>query len=558
MQKFYGFCVHAIEYLSAILFSVLAVAAFLKTAYVKNAYEIVIQLTWDNPILNLLFLAVFALLLWLLGEFFSHRKHGAQILLVLTCIWVFCASMLWTYFSKSGPASDCGSVYYAAKQFAKNDFSAISYRDSYFSVYPFQLGLAFFYELIFRLVRNDNFHILQGINAICLVICTISQYHLSRYFFKEKKVHIYGLLLTASCIPFIMYGSYIYGEIPSFAFLLSGSALLLSFWKTGKIRYGILSVLAITLSVMVRKNSLIFLIALTIISVLLLIKKHRELSSRAKLLFISQFLILVVLSTQILPMVQHMYANRTRTELNSGIPSSTYLAMGLMEADAGPGHYSGYNFDTFTVSADYDADLASEIGWTDYKHQVDLFLSHPGYALSFMTEKFLDQWLNAGWAIFDSIYVSFGERLPIIESCFSGSLYHVLIEYMSGYQLVLYFFTAIGCLALLPKFQRKRKNGMPSLGFDKCDLKSGKSNFDSGKYDVTSETSGLDTGLIQNSPCHLLFLLTAFGGFLVYTAWEASGRYILPYAIFVLPNAAFGAHIFINQCKGLFLKWKKK
>ena len=180
MQKFYSFCVHAIEYLSAILFSVLAVAAFLKTAYVKNAYEIVIQLTWDNPILNLLFLAVFALLLWLLGEFFSHRKHGAQILLVLTCIWVFCASMLWTYFSKSGPASDCGSVYYAAKQFAKNDFSAISYRDSYFSVYPFQLGLAFFYELIFRLVRNDNFHILQGTNAICLVICTISQYHLSR------------------------------------------------------------------------------------------------------------------------------------------------------------------------------------------------------------------------------------------------------------------------------------------------------------------------------------------------------------------------------------------
>lgn len=539
MQKIYAFCVHTIEYLCAGLFTVLAIASFLKTASVKNAYEIVIRLTWDNPLVNISFLILSLGIFLFVGKLLEQKKYGAQTLLILTCIWVFCASMLWAYFSKSGPASDCGSVYYAAKQFAINDFSALAYRDSYFSVYPFQLGLALFYELIFRIAGSDNFHILQGVNALCLVMIVISQYHITGLFFQKKKARIYGLLLTAFCIPLIMYGSYIYGEIPSFGFILFGSWMILSFWKTGKIRYGLLAIPSLVLSVMVRKNSLIFLIALIILAILLFIKKQKDLSSQKKLLFISHFLITILLCLLILPLVQQNYGKRSGTEINSGIPASTYLAMGLMEADAGPGHYSGYNFDTFTVAADYDADLASEIGWADYRVQLSYFLSHPGYGLSFMVEKFLDQWLNAGWAIFDSIYVSFGERLPIVESCFSGSLYPVLISYMSGYQFLLYFFVAIGCLSLLPVFQRKKGIASPPdvPTYDACQ--------------TTEQFSCLE-------PCHLLFLLTAFGGFLVYVAWEASGRYILPYAIFVLPNAAYGAALCVTKFERLIHAWGRK
>ena len=186
MRCFYTFCIRFLQISSFVLFGILAVTSFFLTAYVENAYEIIIRLGIDNPLLNLLFLCCFLGLIWSIGTLFSRIKHGNTILLILTCLWVFGASLLWTYFSKSGPASDCGSVYYAAKRFAVNDFSAVSYRDSYFSVYPFQLGLAFFYEIIFRLAHHDNFHILQGVNALCLVVCTISQYHLCGRFFKEN------------------------------------------------------------------------------------------------------------------------------------------------------------------------------------------------------------------------------------------------------------------------------------------------------------------------------------------------------------------------------------
>lgn len=549
MSKLYSFCQRSIHVFSVILFAILALTAFFRTAYVENAYEIVIQLRWDNPLFNILFLVCSILVYHGLCKLFTRIKHGEKILLILSCLWIFGASMLWTYFSKSGPASDCGSVYYAAKQFARNDFSALSYRDSYFSVYPFQLGLASFYELIFRFAGSDNFHILQGVNAICLVVCMLSQYGLCKQLFRSEKTALYSLLLTDFCIPFIMYGSYIYGEIPSFAFILFGSYMILLFLDSFlnncdlfpsakvslitkhlylyRILTGAFGFLSIVAAVWVRKNSLIFLIALGIILILYFIKHRTDFSLMQKVLLPLYFITMFVLAVQIIPLIQNMYAHRSGTEINRGVPTSTYLAMGLMEADAGPGGYNGYNFETFTVTADYDYDKASALGFSAYQERLDYFLAHPSYALSFLANKFMNQWLNVGWAIFDSIYISFGERLPIIESCFSGPLYNVLVDYMSGYQMVLYGLVA---LSLLPPFFHDRNKQTSSKMYS--------------------------ANIASAHPFYYLFLLTAVGGALFYMIWESSGRYVLPYAIFVLPHAAHGMALLESMLDNLFTKRK--
>lgn len=515
MKRFYTFCIRFLQISLSILFGILAISAFFRSAYLENAYEIVICLGWDNPLLNLLFLCCFLGLLGGAAGFFLRVKHGGEILLTLTCLWVFGASLLWIYFSKSGPASDCGSVYYAAKRFAVNDFSAVSYRDSYFSIYPFQLGLAFFYELIFRFVHNDNFHIIQAVNALCLVVCTISQYHLCGRLFREKEAQIYTLLLTASCLPFIMYASYVYGEVPSFAFLLFGTWMLLLFLEEGKALCGILALLSFSCGVLVRKNSLIFLIALGIILILWLFHNRSSLPRRKLVLYLAYSVLLFLLSVGTLPMVQSFYAKRSGSEINSGVPAGTYLAMGLMESEAGPGHYNGYNFDTFTLDADYDAETASQIGWNAYRERLSYFFSHPVYSLQFFGRKFCMQWLNTGWSVFDSTYVAFGERLPVIESCFSGKLYHLLKDYMTNYQMTLYLLSAL------------------------CTFSLWKTNKDDDVFVY-------------------LFPLTALGGALFFLAWEASGRYILPYAIFMLPCAGYGMQLFVRRaaqklpvfCKG--------
>ena len=257
---------------------------------------------------------------------------------------------------------------------------------------------------------------------------------------------------------------------------------------------------------LVRKNSLVFMIALGIILFLWLLKNHRKFSLKKNICYVTCFVLLFALSISVIPMVQNLYERRSSQEINPGIPSSTYLAMGLMEAEAGPGHYSGYNFDTFTVDADYDAALASEIGWNDYRERLSYFASHPGYSLQFFGRKFCMEWLNTGWSIFDSLYVSFGERLPVIESCFSGPLYGVLKDYMTNYQMVLYLLSAICTFALF----RTKRDGDVFL---------------------------------------YLFPLTAFGGALLFLAWEASGRYILPYAVFMLPYAGYGMHLLVQKIR---------
>ena len=139
----------------------------------------------------------------------------------------------------------------------------------------------------------------------------------------------------------------------------------------------------------------------------------------------------------------------------------------------------------------------------------------------------MNQWLNVGWAIFDSIYISFGERLPIIESCFSGPLYNVLVDYMSGYQMVLYGLVA---LSLLPPFFHDRNKQTSSKMYS--------------------------ANIASAHPFYYLFLLTAVGGALFYMIWESSGRYVLPYAIFVLPHAAHGMALLESMLDNLFTKRK--
>lgn len=530
MQKFYTFCIRFLQISSLILFGILAGVSFLWTASIEEPYDYVIRLKVDNPLFSFLFLICYLGILFVIGKFFSRMKRGNELCLALTCLWVFAVSLLWIYFSKNGPIADGASVYYAAKQFAKNDFSAVSYKGSYFSVYPFQYGLAFFYEMIFRLVRSDNYHILQGINSLCLVLCIISQYHLCGRFFREKKAQIYTLFFTASCAPLIMYSSFVYGEIPSITFSLFGTWMLVLFLdgpcrtsalsdgsteKTAgfspllRIFCAILALLSVSAGVLVRKNSLVFIIALGIISALWLIGNRHKFSAKRLVLYTVYFIFLFSLSTSILSLVQNRYAAHSGEPVNSGVPAASYLAMGLSETVVGPGFYDGSNFETFTEQADYDTNTAAEIAWASYRERLSFFMDNPAYSLRFFCKKFCAEWIDTGWAVFPATYNSYGDRLPLAESLFSGTLYAPFKSYVNHYRTMLYL-TAALCIFSL---SRQKK-----------------------KLDVFS----------------YLFPLTAFGGALLFLVWETSGRYILPYAVFMLPYAGYGAHLLLAWITGSF------
>ena len=516
MHRFYRFCIRFLQISSLILFGILAAASFLGTAAIEEPYDYVLHLKFDHPVLNLLFLLCYLGACFVLGELFSRTGRGNAALLILTCLWLTFASLLWTYSSKNGPIADGASVYYAAKRFAVGDFSAATYHGSYFSVYPFQYGLAFFYEMIFRLARSDNFRILQGVNALFLAVCAASQYHLCGLFFRDKKAQIYTLFFLATCAPFIMYGSFVYGEIPSITFSLFGTWMLFLFLDGSagdakplsparRALCGMLALFAIPAAVLVRKNSLIFIIALGITATLWLIRAKDWLPAKKLAFCAAYFALLFSLSVSVLPLVQRHYVARTGEQSNPGVPAASYLAMGLGETAVGPGFYDGSNFKTFTEDADYDTETAAEIAWKTYRERLSYFMDNPAYSLRFFIKKFCAEWIDTGWAVFPATYNTYGERFPLAESLFSGALHVPFRDYISNAQMALYIAAA---LCMFGIFRQKAEKNV--------------------------------------SPLLFVFPLTAFGGALLFLVWETSGRYILPYAIFMFPYAGYGARMAVG------------
>ena len=203
----------------------------------------------------------------------------------------------------------------------------------------------------------------------------------------------------------IMYSSFVYGEIPSFAALSVGCYLLLrllgssspdssyrdnvspggsspdSSYRDNVSRNdvpsvtaydyvprmlrqilftGFGSILFLTLSVMLRKNSLIPVIAVLLVLLFEALRPGRNGKMRLGLLIMA--VCLAVTSVGILPLVQKCYEKKTGNTLSSGVTAMSYLAMGMQEASRGCGWYNGFNIDTYDT-AGMDTALARSAVW---------------------------------------------------------------------------------------------------------------------------------------------------------------------------------------------------
>jgi hypothetical protein len=118
------------------------------------------------------------------------------------------------------------------------------------------------------------------------------------------------------------------------------------------------SILFLTLSVMLRKNSLIPIIAVLLVLLFEALRPGRNGKMRLGLLIMA--VCLAVTSVGILPLIQKCYEKKAGNTLSSGVTAMSYLAMGMQEASRGCGWYNGFNIDTYDT-AGMDTALANEI-----------------------------------------------------------------------------------------------------------------------------------------------------------------------------------------------------
>ena len=601
--------------LTLLLSMLLFAGSFLTTCYADNMETQQVLLRPDNPLWNLLELAGFGLLFC--GCLYLYEKIGEKFrrgLLVFTLTFVFGLGILLILFGRTVPAADALSVYNAAAEWILGNTDIIHPTVSYLSYYPQQIGLMAFLELLLRIwnltgLSVPAWHFIKLV-YVCLLCGAIWFQYLSlQYLWPEnyKKISCCYLVLVCCNLPMIMYSSFVYGEIPSFAALSVGCYLLLrllgssspdssyrdnvspggsspdssyrnnvspggsspdSSYRDNVSRNdapsvtaydyvprmlrqilftGFGSILFLTLSVMLRKNSLIPVIAVLLVLLFEALRPGRNGKMRLGLLIMA--VCLAVTSVGILPLVQKCYEKKAGNTLSSGVTAMSYLAMGMQEASRGCGWYNGFNIDTYDT-AGMDTALANEISRLAIDERLTYFREHPGYTADFYLHKHLSQWADGTYASRQATLATYGGRSAFFKEVYEGSLSGGYIEWCNAWQNVLYLGVLVFCIGSLKKRRKSRAAGhMDGRTADQMAEHTAGRTADP----IVGHTAGRTAdrpGTDRLGTDHLYVyvgLIAVLGGFLFHTFWEANSRYIFSYSLLLMPYC--GAGVYTGICR---------
>ena len=574
--------------LTLLLSMLLFAGSFLTTCYADNMETQQVLLRPDNPLWNLLELAGFGLLFC--GCLYLYKKIGEKFrrgLLVFTLTFVFGLGILLILFGRTVPAADALSVYNAAAEWILGNTDIIHPTVSYLSYYPQQIGLMAFLELLLRIwnltgLSVPAWHFIKLV-YVCLLCGAIWFQHLSlQYLWPEnyKKISCCYLVLVCCNLPMIMYSSFVYGEIPSFAALSVGWYLLLrllggsspdSSYRDNVSRNdapsvtaydyvprmlrqilftGFGSILFLTLSVMLRKNSLIPVIAVLLVLLFEALRPGRNGKMRLGLIIMA--VCLAVTSVEILPLVQKCYEKKAGNTLSSGVTAMSYLAMGMQEASRGCGWYNGFNIDTYDT-AGMDTALANEISRLAIDERLTYFREHPGYTADFYLHKHLSQWADGTYASRQATLATYGGRSAFFKEVYEGSLSGGYIEWCNAWQNVLYLGVLVFCIDSLKK---RRKSKVVGHMADQTAGHTAGCTADHMADRLDADQLGADQhgadrhGADQHGADRLYVyvgLIAVLGGFLFHTFWEANSRYIFSYSLLLMPYC--GAGVYTGICR---------
>ena len=559
--------------LTLLLSMLLFAGSFLTTCYADNMETQQVLLRPDNPLWNLLELAGFGLLFC--GCLYLYEKIGEKFrrgLLVFTLTFVFGLGILLILFGRTVPAADALSVYNAAAEWILGNTDIIHPTVSYLSYYPQQIGLMAFLELLLRIwnltgLSVPAWHFIKLV-YVCLLCGAIWFQYLSlQYLWPEnyKKISCCYLVLVCCNLPMIMYSSFVYGEIPSFAALSVGCYLLLrllgSVSPGGSYRdnvsrndapsvtahdsvprmlcqilfTGFGSILFLTLSVLLRKNSLIPVIAVLLVLLFETLRPDRNSKMRLGLLIMA--VCLAVTSVGILPLVQKCYEKKAGNTLSSGVTAMSYLAMGMQEASRGCGWYNGFNIDTYDT-AGMDTALANEISRLAIDERLTYFREHPGYTADFYLHKHLSQWADGTYASRQATLATYGGRSAFFKEVSEGSLSGGYIEWCNAWQNILYLGVLVFCIDSLKK---RRKSKVVGHMADQTAGHTAGCTADHMADQHGADRHGADRLYVY------VGLIAVLGGFLFHTFWEANSRYIFSYSLLLMPYC--GAGVYTGICR---------
>jgi len=531
MRKFtnflYTFGENAIKYLFLLLMGVLSVAAVVFTESANNMAEQKMIISIDKMYITVPLAFLLAALCMLVGNIIEKKSKRSVIVLVTgVCVWYFIVGMIFILRARSAPSADPMTVYYMADMTSRGDLSFVDYTGSYLSYYPQQIGLTSFLAGILWIFHKlplpfAEYHFIKIIYLMMICGATVAQNRIVKRLWKSDYVSAVFLVMSALNLPYIMYSTYIYSEIPAYCFFSVGACFLNEILtenrnddekvteggksskdtkinRTGikQIIYAVASIVMFTAAVFIRKNTLVMMIAVAIVVVFRLIKSLRW-------EWLAYVLVCMACCVFVLPTVTKVYENASGSRINTGVTAKSYFAMGMQEGGRGPGWYNGYNFDTFE-DAGQNSELADEISEKAISERLEYFGDHPWYTVSFYARKISTQWLDGTYASLQATHATMSERSEFFNEVYEGKYNVIYNVYCDALQTLIYVCAFLCALALVIK---KEKNIF-------------------WKY---------------------FFAICVLGGFFFHILWEGNSRYIVTYSLLIIPYSAQGLAVAKNK-----------
>ncbi len=425
----------------------------------------------------------------------SERVKIWHIILVFSVLYTAFGIYMITL-APSGLRADVWEIFNIAKQFTDTG-SIVIPRGSYLYIYPHQLGLLTLFRLLGSLANAKG---LFAANLLCVLLIQVLQIQISTLLFQNEQSSKLTAILSYFFLPVLFFILFAYNVLFSLFFALLGTYFLLRFTEKNRHFSAVLSVVFFAISVLLRSNILILLIALCIMLALKALQDKKAIYALMAILIMS----FSIVSGQ---MLRQYYENKAKQDL-PGMPSIAWVNLGIHYGNNGePGMYSKRSWNLYET-VDFDPEKLNMLVREEISTRLTAFTSKPEEAFTFFLTKIRSTWTDP---LFQSIWSGplsneFAsqkiEKPSLLASIYDDStLYKLIALAMRALLLSIYVLSALGLWKLL-----KNNQLLPSLYIP------------------------------------LYFL----GGFLFHLLWETKSQYVVSHVFMLIPIAGFGLSQFLT------------
>lgn len=302
---------------------------------------------------------------------------------------------------------DSYNVFNAAENIVKNNYSSIGYK-SYINVYPNNIGLMSYFVILIKIFGKANtLLVVRLINLVFSIIGYLYLYKITDKLFLNEKINRILIILILINNQLIYLSELVYGNVLSYSLSIVSVYYLLVYLKKKTTKHIIVSIITIIISIFIKSNSIIVMIAECIYLLLDFISNKK---------IISIFAVALMLAGQFLATtgLQMYWGSKVEIDYSqSKLPTICWIANGINYDSRNPGRYTN-QFEIYHMENDLVPEYTAVEAKRFVNEAIKYFEENPQEGLKFYVKKFLVSFANPTYECID-------EKNIVLETIWDAS-----------------------------------------------------------------------------------------------------------------------------------------